>query len=193
MGRSTEDVIDDWLVLGAQGGDAAAFEILAQRWHRRLLAHAYRRLEHADGATEATQEAWLAIVRGLARLDDPSRFPAWAYRIVDRKAVDWLRRRRRQSSIDERIKNDPERRSDAIDPGPDVRSTEDAEHLAAVDRLRQLLRELPGEVRMPLALYYADGRSVREIAEVLGIPEGTVKSRLFHARQLLKHRLGDRS
>ena len=63
----------------------------------------------------------------------------------------------------------------------------------AVDRLRRLLRTLPSEQRTLLALFYTDGRSVREIAEALGIPEGTVKSRLFHARTSLKSRLEERS
>lgn len=191
MTRSTGEVLDDWLVLAAQGGEADAFEALAERWHRRLVAHAYRRLGHAEGAAEAAQEAWLAIVRGLSSLDDPARFPPWAYRIVDRKAVDWLRRRRRQRAMDDRIGRDPGLRPLSIDPGPDGLPGE-PEGLDPVDRLRLALRQLPGEQRALLSLYYAEGRSVRQIAEAIGIPEGTVKSRLFHARQHLKSRLEDR-
>lgn len=65
VGRSPDEVLDDWLVLAAQEGEVHAFEALARRWHRRLIAHAYRRTAHTEGATEATQEAWLAIIRGL--------------------------------------------------------------------------------------------------------------------------------
>ena len=67
-------------------------------------------------------------------------------------------------------------------------STAEEDRLDAVDRLRRLLRTLPSEQRTLLVLYYSESRSVREIAEVLGIPEGTVKSRLFHARNHLKLR-----
>ncbi|WP_169977582.1 RNA polymerase sigma factor [Tautonia rosea] len=182
MGRSPDEVLDDWLVLAAQGGEVDAFEALARRWHRRLIAHAYRRTAHLEGAAEAAQEAWLAIIRGLPRLNDPSRFPGWAYRIVDHKAVDWLRRRRRQRSLDDRLQAHPE----VIDPNPQTRTPEAEEPPDAVDQLRHALNDLPSDQRLLLALSYTDGRSVRDIAELLRIPEGTVKSRLFHARQHLK-------
>jgi RNA polymerase sigma-70 factor (ECF subfamily) len=185
-------VLDDWLVLAAQGGDAAAFEALASRWNRRLIAHAYRRIGHAEGAAEASQEAWMAIVRGLPTLGDPSRFPAWACRIVDRKAVDWLRRRRRDRAIDDRLGHDPALRAEPTDPGPGAEAPRAEADALAVERLRRLLRELPAEQRALLGMFYADGRSVREIAHALGIPEGTVKSRLFLARKSLKTRMGDR-
>jgi RNA polymerase sigma-70 factor (ECF subfamily) len=183
-------VLDDWLVLAAQGGSAEAFEALAERWNRRIVAHAYRRLAHAEGAAEAAQEAWLAIARGLSSLDDPARFPSWACRIVDRKAVDWLRKRRRARVLGERIGQDPDLRSRAVCPPADD-PTEPPDRLDAVDRLRGELRRLPAEQQALLALFYTEGRSVRQIADALGIPEGTVKSRLFHARQQLKSRLED--
>jgi RNA polymerase sigma-70 factor (ECF subfamily) len=186
--RSTAEVLDDWLVLAAQGGSAEAFETLAERWHRRIVAHAYRRLSHAEGAAEAAQEAWLAIARGLSSLDDPARFSSWAYRIVDRKAVDWLRNRRRSRAMDDRIGQDPDLRSRAVSPPADDPSGA-PDRLEAVDRLRRELRRLPAEQQALLALFYTEGRSVRQIADALDIPEGTVKSRLFHARQQLKSRL----
>lgn len=182
VGRSPDEVLDDWLVLAAQEGEVHAFEALARRWHRRLIAHAYRRTAHSEGATEATQEAWLAIIRGLPGLHDPARFPAWAFRIVDHKAVDWIRRRRRHRSRDDRLQAHPE----VIDPNSQPRSSEAEEPLDAVDRLRRALNDLPSDQRLLLALSYTEGCSVREIAELLGIPEGTVKSRLFHARRHLK-------
>jgi RNA polymerase sigma-70 factor (ECF subfamily) len=185
-------VLDDWLVLAAQGGDASAFEALASRWNRRLVAHAYRRIGHAEGAAEASQEAWMAIVRGLPTLGDPARFPAWACRIVDRKAVDWLRRRRRSRAIDDRLGHDPALRPQTVEPAPEADDPGADSDALAVERLRRLLRELPPEQRALLGMFYADGRSVREIAQAMGIPEGTVKSRLFHARKSLKTRMGDR-
>lgn len=187
MARSTDAILDEWLVLSAQGGEAEAFEALARRWHRRLIAHAFRRTGQAEGAAEAVQDAWLAIVRGLPTLDDPARFPGWAYRIVDHKAVDWVRRRGRRRSVERRI--DTEDEAEALAPASSDSSPTEDERRDAVDRLRRLLLTLPGDQRAILSLFYTDGRSVREIAEVLGIPEGTVKSRLFHARKHLKLRM----
>lgn len=180
MARSTGEVLDDWLVMTAQHGDAGAFEALARRWNRRLIALAYRRTGQIEGAAEAAQEAWLAIVRGLPGLDDPARFPIWASRIVDRKAIDWVRRRQRSRATNSGIGPDEVE-------GPALENDRRDE----VDRLRVLLRSLPDDQRTLLGLFYTEGRSVREIAGVLGIPEGTVKSRLFHARKFLKEKLGD--
>ncbi|NKB88311.1 MAG: hypothetical protein GKS06_08835 [Acidobacteria bacterium] len=74
MTRSQDQVIDAILVLRCQSGDSGAFETLAGRWQRRLLAHAARLLGDATAATDAVQDSWVAIARGLRRLDDPNRF-----------------------------------------------------------------------------------------------------------------------
>ncbi len=172
VGRS-ERVLDELLVLRCQDGEANAFEELVGRWQRKLLRHALHLTGDADGANDVVQEAWFAIVRGIGRVDDPTRFPAWAYRIVTHKAADWIRRRQRRRAVE-----------DALEPPRATVSSEGAND--DVDALRAALRELPRDARVALSLHYLDGLGVRDMARALGIPAGTVKSRLFNARNKLK-------
>ncbi len=182
MKRTPEVIYDEWLVLRAQDGDAEALKILARRWHARLYRHAARLTGDAEGASDAAQDAWLAIVRGLRRLDDPARFPAWALRIVSFKSADWIRMQVRDRN---RARNaTPAENSAAppFSPPPDEPSDD-------VARLRNALRTLSSDHRAALSLHYLDGLSVDEIALALNVPAGTVKSRLHHARARLKQTL----
>lgn len=178
MRRTADDIYNELLVLRSQDGDAQALEKLIHRWSPRLLRHAYRLTGDRHAAADAAQEAWVAIVRGLSRLDDPARFPAWAYRITTFKCADWTRQRTR----DRARRNTNVQRQRELDDranGPEHSSNE-------VERLRQAMRQLGGDHYAALSLHYLDGLSVAEIAVAMNIPTGTVKSRLHHARQQLK-------
>lgn len=181
MKRTPEVIYDEWLVLRSQDGDADALRILAGRWHGRLLRHAARLTNDADGAAEAAQEAWLAIVRGLRRLDDPARFPAWSLRIVSFKCADWIRARSRDR---ERWSG-----SQGIETTPSAPAEDLTQHDDDLARLRAALRTLSADHRAALSLHYLEGMSVDDIAHALNIPPGTVKSRLHHARARLKETL----
>jgi RNA polymerase sigma factor (sigma-70 family) len=172
--RTRERILDELLVLAAQARQVDAFERLATRWHPRLLRHARRLTGDADGARDAVQEAWLAIARGLGRLQDPACFGAWALRITGRRCADWVTRRRRTRE-----------RFSELDAAADVAASPD-ELGDDLSRVREALRGLGPEPRALMAMYYTEGLSVTEIAKVLGVPVGTVKSRLFHARERLR-------
>jgi RNA polymerase sigma-70 factor (ECF subfamily) len=171
--RSRTRIVDELLVLAAQAGRVEAFELLAQRWHPRLLRHASRLTGDAEGAREAVQEAWLSIVRGLGRLHDPACFGAWALRITGRRCADWIVRRQRTRRRHAALVDEPIR-------------PEDVSRRDDVNVLRDALRSLDPERRALVAMFYVEGQSVAEIATVLGIPAGTVKSRLYHARERLR-------
>ena len=172
VGRS-DRVLDELLVLRCQDGEANAFEELVGRWQRKLLRHALQLTGDADGANDVVQDAWFAIVRGIGRVDDPARFPGWAYRIVTHKAADWIRKRQRRRTVE-----------DGLEPPRPTVASEGADD--DVDALRAALRNLPRDARVVLSLHYLDGLGVRDLARALGIPAGTVKSRLFNARNKLK-------
>jgi RNA polymerase sigma-70 factor (ECF subfamily) len=188
MKRHPERVLDELLVLRSQAGDAGALEDLAERWNPRLLRHAYRLVGNADGARDVSQNAWIGIIRGLRRLSDPGKFPAWAFRIVEHKSRDWIRKESRRRRLDGKAMTlhlvDREQ-------GPPV-SKPDAVPIAA-ERVTRALRGLPESKKALLALYYVDGLSVGEIASILEVPAGTVKSRLFHARRLFREALEEGS
>lgn len=179
MDARQDKACDEWLVLRSQDGDAEAFGLLVARWQPRLLRHARRLLgagsQEADAAHEAVQEAWLAIVRGMGRLEDPARFRTWTYRIVSRRCVDRFRRRHRDRQLTETVAREAARDAPK---GPPPDSPDHG--------LCAALRRLDPMHRCVLELRYLDGLNVREVAEALGIPVGTVKSRLFHARDRLK-------
>ncbi|MFQ5747660.1 MAG: RNA polymerase sigma factor [Gemmatimonadota bacterium] len=94
MTRERDEVLDEWLVLRCQGGDARAVELLARAWHPRLLRRAAILTGRPDAAADVAQEAWLGIVRGLGRLKDPASFRGWAYRCVRSRTRSGSRRER---------------------------------------------------------------------------------------------------
>lgn len=177
MNRSVDQVFDEMLVLYATEGKREAFDRLARRWRPRHYAHACRLLGRNDLAADAVQDAWISIVRGLHRLDDPAKFPAWSYSIVTHRCQDLLRRnyRARESELDESI------------------AAEDATGAFAAQDLQRGLQTLPAEQRTAIALFYSEGFTIEEIAEALSVPTGTVKTRLFHARRTLRQYFGGES
>ncbi len=181
MCRTPEDIQDELLVLQCQEGDGEALKALIARWQPRFGRLAWRLTREREAARDVVQDAWLAIVRGLRRLDDPARFRAWAYRIVTHKCADWTRRRVARRSLEQEIRDAAA--SKAVRP-PNDRDSEDDAGL-----LRGALAALPDDQRAILSLHYLDGMSVREIGRVLDVPEGTVKSRMHHARNRLKQAL----
>lgn len=170
---SSSSILDEYLVIESRLGDARAFSRLVRRWHPQLVRHAYRFTRDMDAARDVTQEGWLVIMRGLRSLRDPARFRAWAFRIVANKAHDWVRRelaRRRATAMVETSST----------------SSELALAGSGVRRLRAGLARLEPGHRMILTRFYLEEMSVHGIAESLGIPIGTVKSRLFYARNALR-------
>ena len=174
MPRSTSHVLDEYLVAAARTGDRRALGLLAERWHRKLAAHAWRLTGEAELASDAAQAAWVEIVRGLHRLKDDRAFPAWAFRIVSRRCA-WLIR----GAVEQR------RVAALLAAEPDSPTAEPADNLA-YDRLRKEIARLPAEQKSALALFYLEEMSVAEVAVALAVPLGTVKTRLMHARRKLR-------
>ena len=162
---------DELLVTLAIAGERKAVERLARRWHPRLLRTA-RRLVGAEMAPGAVQECWVSILRGIGGLRDPSRFPPWAFGILRRRCADAIRRQRAARSRDggELSEDEPDRGS----------LPEEAWAIA------RAMAGLPGDQRLAAQLFFVEGLTLAEIAEVQQVPEGTAKSRLFHARRRLK-------
>lgn len=173
--NQNERINDELLVIRAQEGAAEALSDLVSRWQDRLWRLAWRLTDDEQAAWDVLQEAWIVISRRIGRLGDPSAFPAWAYRITSNKSRDWIRRRQRMRRADEAY---GERWREA-DGGQCHQGRQYAD-------LREALADLAGRDRAILSLRYEDGFSTAEIGEILGIPTGTVKSRLHYARQRLR-------
>ena len=171
MARKPNDILDELLVLKAQQGDKTAIAMLVKKWHKMLVVQAYRNTHDYETSKDVVQEAWQAIIAKIGKLNDPSKFKAWASRIVHNKSVSWVRARQK-----ERVKNQAYERD----------YTEAGEDDQRLTQLRVALTDLSPEQRTVISLFYADQYSVTQIAEVMDCPVGTVKSRLFKARQYLK-------
>jgi RNA polymerase sigma-70 factor (ECF subfamily) len=179
MRRPYEDIQNEFLVLTAQAGDGDALKELVEQWQPRFARLAWRLTGQKDAARDVAQDSWVAIVRGLARLDDPASFRAWAYRIVRNKCADWTRKRIAGRRVQAQVAAEaPAHLSES--PRDETEAADDR------TRLRIALATLPQEQHAILSLHYLDGMTIAEIARVMGIPAGTVKSRLFYARSSLK-------
>ncbi|MEQ9316754.1 MAG: RNA polymerase sigma factor [Henriciella sp.] len=172
MSDATGRIYDELLVTLARAGDRAAGERLAARWQPRLMRTASRLLRDEDQARDAVQEAWSGICRGWVGLNDPRKFPAWAFGILHRKCADRIRAeqasRARQTGLN----------------GHDV----PAAGAGAEDQISiaQALDSLSPEHRTAAILFFGEGLSLAELASATGVPIGTAKSRIFHARQQMK-------
>lgn len=171
MRRSSLDIAEDLVVLRASGGCVESFTTLTDRWHPRLLRHATRYLRDRAAADDVVQEAWIAISRGIRRLDDPARFGPWAYRIVTNKCADHVRAESSQRRV-------------ALEGGAAENGAVSDDETE--DAVRRAMAVMPAERRTLLGLHYLEGLSVAQLSEVFAVPMGTVKSRLYHARAELK-------
>jgi RNA polymerase sigma-70 factor (ECF subfamily) len=170
-------LLDEYLVVGAKTGDRKAFALLAERWHGKLVAHAWRLTGDRESARDAAQAAWVEIVRGLGRLQDERAFPAWALRIVSRRCARQIGGVVRARRLEEALPAVPQ--AEGADPDAPIEA----------NRLRSAIATLPADQRAAIALFYLEEMSVAEVAVALDVPAGTVKTRLMHARRKLREAL----
>jgi RNA polymerase sigma-70 factor, ECF subfamily len=171
MNHATAD--DATLVAAAKDGDLDAFEALVRRHTRMVYAHAFRVFGERTAAEDAVQEVFVKVYRSLAGFDERSRFTTWLYRVVRNTCLDMVRAGKRRP-----IPIDPIDVS-ASEPG-DL-----ADQVALSTSLELALRGLAPEDRDALSAVSLYGLSYVEAGEVLGVPVGTVKSRVFRARRSL--------
>jgi RNA polymerase sigma-70 factor (ECF subfamily) len=166
--------MDTDLVMRAQGGDGEAFASLAVACGDRLHAVAHRILRDTDLAEDATQQALLAIWQNLPQLRDPTRFEAWSYRLLVNACYDEGRRRRTWNP-NLRVLHDIQQ------VAPDtLRDVHDR------DQLERGFRRLSIDHRAVVVLHTYLDLPVDEVAETLGVPAGTVRSRLHYAVRALR-------
>lgn len=180
MARDTEhrEQADQLIVVRCQLGERAAFDALIRRWSASLYRYAVKLAGDADLANDLAQDVWLRVLRGLPRLRDAAQFRPWLFGIAHRTFMDRLRDRY-ATPVDAVL--DPEAVT-AVDE--EDGTDEDLDRALAAG-----LAHLPLVEREVLTLFYLEDLSLAEVATALGIPVGTVKSRLFRARTLLRHHL----
>ena len=177
---------DDLLLVSAsKNGDQEAFAQLVQRYQRRVFNLVYRMLEQYEDATEITQETFLAAWLGLPAFRGDARFPTWLYRIAYNCSLKQIELRKRDRAL--QVALEAEKNLESAND----EQRENAE-LDARDRqilVQEHLSHLPTKYRIVLILRHLQDMTYEEMAEILTMPIGTIKTHLFRARNLLKERL----
>jgi RNA polymerase sigma-70 factor (ECF subfamily) len=171
-------VTDDALIAAALAGRSDAFGTLVERYERAVYHLAYRTLRDTEEAKDATQEAFFKAYRALRTFRPGAKFSTWIFTIAYHACCDRLARRKRYSG------DEP---PDWADPaaGPQ----EQAEIADEARRLRAAIDALPEKYRTVITLFHLQNKQYEEIAAVLDLPLGTVKTHLFRAKELLRKAL----
>ena len=170
---------DELLAIRCQLGEPAAFDDLIARWHGPLWGFVRRLAADEDAAREILQDVWVRVLRGIPRLRDGSKLRAWLFGIARRTLMDRLR--------------DQYAKAPAADVDVEEIPTDTAAaDIDDLDALEHALERLPLIEREAVTLFYLQELSLNEMAESLSVPVGTVKSRLFRGRRLLRQHLTER-
>ena len=181
---------DSQLVSSCKQGKIDAFEALVEKYQKKMLNVAYRMIGDYDEACEVVQDAFLSAYRSIKKFRGEARFSTWLYSIVvnlskNRMKLRKTRGTREVYSIDSPVEaEESPRRMDPPDPGPSA--LEQMEKKEEDARIQECINGLHSEHREVLVLRDIHGFSYEEIRDILKIPDGTVKSRLFRARDTLK-------
>jgi RNA polymerase sigma-70 factor (ECF subfamily) len=164
----------------AREGDRKAFETLLERYEKPVFNAAYRIVADYEDAADVTQAVFIKVHRKLGSYRPEYKFFSWIYRIAVNEAINFSRRRRRESPLNEAVA---------------ARQGRDVDHLADIARdelIQTALRAIKIDYRVVVVLKYFLELSYKEIGDIVGIPEKTVKSRLFTGRELLREALVQR-
>lgn len=182
--KLSEQITDQELVEKAQQGDKKAFNLLVVRYQNRV-AGLLTRYVSRDDIPDIVQESFIKAYRSLASFRGESAFYTWLYRIAVNTAKNHLTALGRRPPKEDILAEDAE----SYDAGTQLRETDTPENLVLSNELKRVVFEtienLPEELKMAITLREIEGLSYEEIAEVMSCPVGTVRSRIFRARETI--------
>ncbi len=176
MASRRDRILSELLLLRYRRGDGRAMEELISLWERPLFYYIRRMAGSEEDAWDALQQVWMQVIRKVGKLRQPGAFPAWLYKIAHNTVVSqW-------------------RRTDSFEPLaedgclPDTKTNPTSSTFSAFDvrDIHCALGKLKPPHREALTLHFLESFSIREICEIIGVPEGTVKSRLHYAKAALR-------
>ncbi|HKB10963.1 MAG TPA: sigma-70 family RNA polymerase sigma factor [Vicinamibacterales bacterium] len=178
---------DEELVARSIGGDSESFNELVLRWERPIYALAYRTIGREEDARDVCQETFLRAFRALPGFRGQAKFSSWLYRIALNLCRDWIRRERRAPVVQ------PPEDVDVMELAAASEPSESIEDLVARKDLSRAVEKamalLPDEQRTAIVLKEYHGLTFQEIAELLGCPLSTVKTRLYQGLTVLRREL----
>ena len=180
---------DKELVKRVQKGDKAAFDLLFTRYQHKIFGLVSRFIRDPEEIEDVVQEAFIKAYRALPRFRGDSAFYTWLYRIAINTAKNQLvAKSRRPPDVDVDAED-----AEFMDGGDSLRESENPENALARDQLEaaidDAIRNLPDDLRSAVTLREFDGLSYEQIAEVMDCPVGTVRSRIFRAREAIDQRI----
>ncbi|GIX36122.1 MAG: RNA polymerase sigma factor RpoE [Lysobacteraceae bacterium] len=184
-----ENELDQSLVARVQKGDKRAFDLLVARYQNRILGVISRYVHDWADAQDVAQDTFIRAYRALGNFRGDSQFYTWLYRIAINTAKNWLVAQGRRPPTDDIDA------ADAVqyESGTRLRDVDTPEHELLRQEIERTVAEtveaLPEELRMAITLREVDGLSYEEIAEAMGCPIGTVRSRIFRAREAIDQKL----
>ncbi len=188
--RDLSTVNDRELVAIAVDGFDGSFEELVRRYQRPISAYVYRMVGNYESALDLTQEIFIKVYNSLKRYRAEFKFSTWIYKIAHNAAVDHLRR---SATREQSLVAGPE--GDSFDlPIESARLTpeQESERRERTVEIESVVRALPANYRELIILRHSQDLSYEEIVEVTGLPLGTVKNRLFRAREMMRQQFVDR-
>ena len=187
---SAGDILDQELVARVQRGDKKAFDLLVRRYQSKILLLVGRYIRDPGESQDVAQEAFIKAYRALPGFRGESAFFTWLYRIAINTAKNHLQSRSRLPVSDGDVDIED---AEQLDSAPRLKDQETPEHLLLTEELGAVItaaiEELPEELRTAILLREMDGLSYEEIADVMACPVGTVRSRIFRAREAIDKRL----
>jgi len=188
-GRPDQENEHEW-VMAAQQGDGEAFSRIVRQYQDRIFNMLYRLMGNMDDAGDLTQETFLKAYKGIATFEGKARLSTWITRIAVNASRDFLRKKKVRKHLNATLQpnedgNDP---YDAI-AGDFPDPAHEASNREMHARLHEAISQLDETYRAVLVLRDIQGHNYEQISEITGLPRGTVKSRLFRARELLRGRL----
>jgi RNA polymerase sigma-70 factor, ECF subfamily len=177
-----ERILDELIVLQCRRGEVRAWRQLVTRYEKRLHYFIRRLVGSERDAWDLLQQTWLGAMKGIHSLDNPRTLRTWLYRIARNTAISHIRRGGREA-----ISVDPVSLHDVPqDNGADSFDDDPFFGAAAAEVVQESLAKLSVPHREVLTLHFLEDASIEEIADVTGVPPGTVKSRLYYARRALR-------
>jgi RNA polymerase sigma-70 factor, ECF subfamily len=178
---------DEELVARSIGGDAESFNELILRWERPIYALAYRTIGREEDARDVCQETFLRAFRALPGFRGQAKFSSWLYRIALNLCRDWIRRERRARVVQAPDNVDLVELAASVEPSESIEELVTRKDLArAVERA---MATLPEEQRTAIVLKEYHGLTFQEIADLVGCPLSTVKTRLYQGLTVLRREL----
>ena len=181
----TAEVTDKQLVARVQKGDSRAFDMLVMKYQQRIMALISRYVHDADEVQDVAQEAFIKAYKALPRFRGDSAFYTWLYRIAVNTAKNHLVSRLRRPPGSDVDLSDAE----YLEGGAGLRELENPENRLFGEELKQVVEQaisgLPDDLRTAVTLREFDGLSYEDIADVMDCPVGTVRSRIFRARDAI--------